>query len=280
MKTIRLLVCFCLIATLGTFARQQHNDKTLRIVYNCIYTTNKGEKSYNDVQYLDMQDGVSHFYSYYYERSVQIDDSLNRRGNFDMKLRQKLKRPYSLSQEYHIYKGVPENGKLTYTAMQIERFKYEEDIPDFHWEIQDRDTTIFDHRCQAATATFRGRTWRAWFALDIPMSDGPWKLCGLPGLILKAEDSDGYFSFDCIGIMNVETKTIGMPKDKYHFCTPKEHFKLYKEIRTNPIGYLRKTSTGPVIISEEIEKGSDIRNDPEKMAKVLYIENYDAEEEK
>src|SRR3712207_8163725 len=55
-------------------------------------------------------------------------------------------------------------------------------------------------------STFRGRTWRVWFALDIPFPDGPWKLCGLPGLILKAEDSKGHFSFDCVGIDRKSTR--------------------------------------------------------------------------
>ncbi|GAB6982420.1 hypothetical protein JCM15908A_07950 [Prevotella dentasini JCM 15908] len=249
-------------------------------MYNTLYTRDKDYKSNQDVEYLDIQDSISHFYSHYWQRTKEIEDSLNRRGNFDLKLRQRLNRPYSSGQEYHIYKGIPEKGKLTYTALQMADFKYEEEIPNLHWEIQDRDTTILEHRCQAATTTFRGRTWNVWFALDIPIPDGPWKLCGLPGLILKAEDSEGYFLFDGVGISNVNIKGIEVAKENYYACTPREHFKLYKEYLTNPIGLLRKTTTGSVMIPEEHERETDIRNNPEKLAKIVYLENYDAEDEK
>ncbi|RQE01044.1 GLPGLI family protein, partial [Prevotella intermedia] len=40
--------------------------------------------------------------------------------------------------------------------------------------------------CKKATTNFRGRYWEVWYTEDIPISQGPWKLCGLPGMILKA----------------------------------------------------------------------------------------------
>lgn len=49
--------------------------------------------------------------------------------------------------------------------------------------------------CQKATGAFRGRTYEAWFALDIPISSGPFKLGGLPGLILEARSLDGEVEF-------------------------------------------------------------------------------------
>lgn len=49
--------------------------------------------------------------------------------------------------------------------------------------------------CQKATGIFRGREYEAWFAMDIPISSGPFKLGGLPGLILEARSMDGEVEF-------------------------------------------------------------------------------------
>lgn len=64
-----------------------------------------------------------------------------------------------------------------------------EAIPQIDWKITTDTATLSGVKCQKATALFRGRTWIAWFAPDMPFQSGPWKLHGLPGLILEAYDS-------------------------------------------------------------------------------------------
>ncbi|WP_262498852.1 GLPGLI family protein [Prevotella dentasini] len=271
-----LLCCFLVGLTNGW------SVPVLRIVYSSMFMRDTDSKALQDIQYLDIASEKSHFYSYNAQRIREINDSLNRRGNMDLSLRQRAGRPYFDHQSYEVYKGIPQKERLTYTSSELGDFRYEEEIPNLHWAIQDRDTTILEHRCQAATTTFRGRTWRVWFALDIPIPDGPWKLCGLPGLILKAEDSKGHFSFDCVGIMNVEGKDIEVRKENYHVCTPREYFNIFKEIRTNPIGFLNRTRPGKMVMSDDLRKvigDADIRNNPEKLAKIVYLEDYDAEKE-
>ena len=36
--------------------------------------------------------------------------------------------------------------------------------------------------------------------MDIPINDGPWKFCGLPGLILKVSDDENLFEYLAIGL--------------------------------------------------------------------------------
>ncbi len=67
---------------------------------------------------------------------------------------------------------------------------YTEPMPEQDWEITDETSTIQGIPCIKATCRFRGRDWTAWFAPDIPVNDGPWKLHGLPGLIIYAVDSE------------------------------------------------------------------------------------------
>ena len=66
-------------------------------------------------------------------------------------------------------------------------------------------TKILGYTCQKALGEFRGRKYIAWFTSDIPLSDGPWKFCGLPGLILAVQDTEAYFVFTCIGVDNKST---------------------------------------------------------------------------
>ncbi|UOE39379.1 GLPGLI family protein [Chryseobacterium oryzae] len=69
-------------------------------------------------------------------------------------------------------------------------------IPEIKWTINPtKKKKILGYDCLFATAIFRGRSWNAWFTKEIPVSYGPWKLHGLPGLILEAEDSSTAYSF-------------------------------------------------------------------------------------
>ena len=52
--------------------------------------------------------------------------------------------------------------------------------------------------------SFKGRTWYAWYSEDIPVSEGPWKLYGLPGLILRAYDAQHQFYLDASGLEDLK----------------------------------------------------------------------------
>ncbi len=49
--------------------------------------------------------------------------------------------------------------------------------------------------CYKAEGDFRGRHYVAWYCPDLPYPYGPWKLHGLPGLILEAYDSKRKVNF-------------------------------------------------------------------------------------
>ncbi|WP_375712327.1 GLPGLI family protein [Mesonia ostreae] len=70
------------------------------------------------------------------------------------------------------------------------------------WQLENDFKMISGYRCQKATIRFRGRNYIAWFAPKIPLPYGPWKLNGLPGLILEAYDDtkEVYFSANQITI--------------------------------------------------------------------------------
>jgi GLPGLI family protein len=59
-----------------------------------------------------------------------------------------------------------------------------------NWQlISNSDTIISNYNCKNATCYFAGRNYTAWYTTEIPISDGPYKFNGLPGLIVKIEDA-------------------------------------------------------------------------------------------
>ena len=70
-------------------------------------------------------------------------------------------------------------------------FKYVKDSTiNIPWNIKEETKMIGIYKVQKATAHFRGRDYTAWFTSQIPLPYGPWKLVGLPGLILEAYDTN------------------------------------------------------------------------------------------
>ncbi len=63
-----------------------------------------------------------------------------------------------------------------------------EPIPILAWQLLPETKKIGMYVCQKASAVFRGRHYFAWYTSEIPVSAGPWKFTGLPGLILEVAD--------------------------------------------------------------------------------------------
>ncbi|MCM1312971.1 MAG: GLPGLI family protein [Roseburia sp.] len=85
---------------------------------------------------------------------------------------------------------------------------YVEPFPQQNWQIDTEKLNIGGYLCQKATCYFRGRSYTAWFAIDIPISYGPWKFRGLPGLIMKIYDDEKKFIFECVGIKQQDVPII------------------------------------------------------------------------
>ena len=71
----------------------------------------------------------------------------------------------------------------------------DEKIQPVDWKLYEEFRSIGGLRCQKATGQFRGRDYTAWFSRQIPSRLGPWKLNGLPGLILEAKDATNEVMF-------------------------------------------------------------------------------------
>lgn len=78
---------------------------------------------------------------------------------------------------------------------------YNEPFSEIDWNlVEDSTKTILGCQCIKATTDYHGRKWSVWFTLEIPIQDGPWKFCGLPGLILEASEPMGQHCFVATGL--------------------------------------------------------------------------------
>lgn len=268
------VVLFSIVLSMPAVA-QDMDSARLRITYEAGYTYTVGEKSKgDDVMFLELGNHSSHFYSKLFTRKEEIRDSMNRRASVSIRMFDEATADLEAGQTYDVFKNFPDVGKLTYTEhILLDYFKYEETMPRISWTLLEGDTLIVGYKCQRAVGKLRGREWKVWFTPDIPVQDGPWKLCGLPGLILWASDVSGVFSFRCIGIESMRGKPIMVKKQKYVICTPEKMNDIYANYRKNFVKYIART------LSPEIWTNAKRYQSKEKLEdkKFYLLEYYDAE---
>ena len=101
----------------------------------------------------------------------------------------------------YVFRSNPDNEITVYDkAGSLEHGYYTEPLGEIQWEIGDSTKTVLGYECNMATADYHGRHWTVWFTPEIPVQEGPWKLTGLPGLILEASESTGQHSFVATGL--------------------------------------------------------------------------------
>lgn len=153
-------------------------------------------------------------------------------------------RPSSPGHGDYLYLNLSEGKVSVYASIFGSKYIVEEDVPTMDWEIvEDSVQTIIGYECHKATTKFRGREWVVWYAEEIPISLGPWKLNGLPGLILHAE------CYDYISIIACDISTTGLsPITFYNFADykyePIEREKYWK-VKNNPNSYPANTEITP-----------------------------------
>lgn len=107
---------------------------------------------------------------------------------------------------YKVTKQYPDFKTHLFTRISNDSYKIEEDKKP-EWKILPEKQKIGEYNAQKATTKYGGREWTAWFSIDLPFQDGPYKFYGLPGLIVKIEDKTGSHSLTLVGNKTIQTTT-------------------------------------------------------------------------
>ncbi|WP_352422616.1 GLPGLI family protein [Proteiniphilum sp.] len=270
MKQISIL-CFLFLFGLGAFSQNEKLDESvLECHYKLVMQKDTVRKS--DLVEDDMVLRVGRTTSQFFSRYTFYHDSLwaDPEG---IKIAQDLSLEALMSPDPsrvfgarttkdYLYKNYPE-GKMTIYAKDFihVNFFYEENYIPQEWIVRDSTKQILGYDCKKAECEFRGRHWITWFAVDIPIKNGPWKLNGLPGLILEAYDSKMDYHYTATRIdekpvspvilykfednqeMKTERKIYNYTLQKFMTGAPAEELELIQEALKKgiPLKYVQRS---------------------------------------
>ena len=215
MKTIVSILLLASLAVQATAQEPVIDRAHMKCLYRYVYTfdTLKNELR-DDLLILQIGKEVSKCYSYYTFQSDSLQRTPDGAKVWSELFRRAIEKdgiygdfPHVRMSTY-VYKNYP-TGQMTITdRISSQSYRYVDSLHAQTWTMGDSTREVLGYTCQQATADFRGRRWTTWFTTDIPVSDGPWKLGGLPGLILEAYDEGQQHVFTAVGLERVKDEPI------------------------------------------------------------------------
>lgn len=125
------------------------------------------------------------------------------------------------------------------------------------WNITNEIKTINNHQCQKATTFYKGRTYEVWYANEYPTFYGPWKLNGLPGLIILAHDKKNEVFFEAIEIQKIDENTCSIDNSIKHM-SKNEFEKLIKNWQKDYEERLKSMGDRSIKFNVQFGKAVDI----------------------
>ena len=140
-------------------------------------------------------------------------------------------------------------------------------LPKMNWMLIDSSKKIANFVCQKAITTFRGRKYEAWYTLEIPISNGPWKFHGLPGLIIRANTIDNKFVYEFVTVEKSETNNYPIKEPKLGrkvsiIDLAKETEKIHEEQdRKSMVDYAQRGLSMKVSTKTDFSTGKELNYD-------------------
>lgn len=233
---------------------------------NCFLIFNKNESIYK-IEIIKSKEKINIKIDEFEEDKIQLNINLDNNTPNSLGLYTNLNTGYIIENIY-----LPRNLK----AINFDTLFVKEKSKNIKWKLYSETKKINSFLCQKASCDFRGRSYTAWFTNDIPVSLGPWKLNGLPGLILEAYDSKNQVQFYAEEISfntnyNIEEKLFINKK----YISPKESREkllAFLELISNEISTKIKSSLPRGVFSTTGRSQSKIIDEKNEM-EISFDEN-------
>ena len=159
----------------------QNNLQQGKIEYD-MYLNLSTIKNYNSVLYFKKNE------SFFYWKNIKKNNSIpNLEGDEYGNANVSLEVMDSIGTVNYINW---EKDSLFTRTLWLRGVKYiiKEKRPKIKWVLLEDTKKIGSFLCKKAIGDFRGRKYTAWYSQDLPIPYGPWKLQGLPGVIVRVYD--------------------------------------------------------------------------------------------
>src|SRR5690606_23103419 len=206
----KLLISFILLVSFSSSLRAQENDTIKAVItyaFSHLRDTAKGTEPYKENMDLFLSTNSS-WYKSADKDSIKtlISANFKASGNKAIVFIPSIEEELFLNFATHTF-SIKDNF--------LDDYLMEDEWPVINWQIANETSSISDLNCQKAIGEWRGRTYTAWFSSELPYHAGPWKLNGLPGLIVEAYDTNKEVVFKFAGFRTIKngSDTIQVPTE-------------------------------------------------------------------
>ncbi|MBK7213932.1 MAG: GLPGLI family protein [Bacteroidales bacterium] len=152
--------------------------------------------------------------------------------------------------EYSIWRNFNDGRIIDMIQLLGKVYIIEDTLKPQNWKILNDIKEVAGHICMNASwyDSLKQQSVIAWFAMDMPISGGPERFCGLPGLILEVDINDGamVITADKIELKPITTE-MDLPKkmkgkhvhEHDYFAVLQKHMKERKDSEEPPFWGIR-----------------------------------------
>ncbi|MDR0395421.1 MAG: GLPGLI family protein [Tannerella sp.] len=241
---------------IDTLKKDILDSSKYRVYYSLEFvkdTLIQGEKS-ECITLLQIGSKYNRFIDYGTLRQDSVFDALVKSGRgFSDILAQSMSIGRTAKFKTVILKNYP--SVMSYTVQNTvgsSKYNYVDRDIALNWKLEDEEKEIEGYKCMKATCEYRGRSYVAWYALQIALSEGPYVFSGLPGLIMEIYDLKQHFHFTIAGFTQIKDyDPIYLLTDKVAILDRDKVRKIISNSYADPSGALKNLGGTVRGISEE-----------------------------